>query len=219
MEITSNGILCDGEPVGAGFVMGNPGEPLTIFTDTNCDGENDALRHHRHLARPAGRCIDEDGNYVGERGYRSRKRDYKALEFMIDRAWDDVVVQRHVHAVVQQGQRRRPDQLGYRFRRHRPHRGVRQSVGQLRRRMAICRTTAGTDQDARRLRAQRELGGGRDAERAVGRADQRDRQAAIRSTTPTSTASSSSTPRPASTSCTRAAPKAARRGSSISART
>ncbi len=43
MEITSTGIVCDGEPVGAGFVMGNPGEPLTILTDTNCDGENDAL--------------------------------------------------------------------------------------------------------------------------------------------------------------------------------
>ena len=43
MEITSTGIVCDGEPVGVGFVMGNPGEPLTIFTDTNCDGENDGF--------------------------------------------------------------------------------------------------------------------------------------------------------------------------------
>ena len=43
MEITSNGVLCDGEPTGVGFVMGNPGKNLTVFTDTNCDGENDAF--------------------------------------------------------------------------------------------------------------------------------------------------------------------------------
>ena len=43
MEITSTGILCDGEPVDVGFVMANPGKPLTIFTDTDCDGENDAF--------------------------------------------------------------------------------------------------------------------------------------------------------------------------------
>ena len=27
----------------AGFVMANPGDPLTIFTDTNCDGDNDGF--------------------------------------------------------------------------------------------------------------------------------------------------------------------------------
>ncbi len=32
---------------------------------------------------------DDDGNYVGEVGYPEPKRTYKALEFMIDRAWDD----------------------------------------------------------------------------------------------------------------------------------
>src|SRR5687767_15308597 len=37
MEITSNGILCGGEPSEVGFVMGNPGKALTVFTDTNCD--------------------------------------------------------------------------------------------------------------------------------------------------------------------------------------
>ena len=33
--------------------------------------------------------FDDDGNYVGEVGYPEPKRTYKALEFMIDRAWDD----------------------------------------------------------------------------------------------------------------------------------
>ena len=38
MRILSTGIVCAGEPNGSGFVMGNPGEPLTVFTDTDCDG-------------------------------------------------------------------------------------------------------------------------------------------------------------------------------------
>jgi hypothetical protein len=88
MEITSTGIVCDGEPVGAGFVMGNPGQPLTILTDTDCDGENDALVTI-DTANAGWAMFDEDGNYVGDVGYPEPKRDYKALEFMIDRAWDD----------------------------------------------------------------------------------------------------------------------------------
>jgi hypothetical protein len=88
MEITSTGIVCDGEPVGAGFVMGNPGQPLTILTDTNCDGENDALVTI-DTARAGWAMFDEDGNYIGDVGYPKPKRDYKALEFMVDRAWDE----------------------------------------------------------------------------------------------------------------------------------
>jgi hypothetical protein len=88
MEITSTGIVCDGEPVGAGFVMGNPGEPLTLLTDTNCDGENDALVTI-DTGNAGWAMFDEDGNYIGDVGYPKPKRDYKALEFMIDRAWDD----------------------------------------------------------------------------------------------------------------------------------
>ena len=69
------------------------------------------------------------------------KRTYKALEFMIDRAWDDHwSFNAVVHAVVQQGQCRRTGQLGHQLRRHGPHRGVRRSVGELRRRTATCRT-------------------------------------------------------------------------------
>jgi hypothetical protein len=88
MEITSNGVLCDGQPGEVGFVMGNPGEPLTVFTDTNCDGENDGFVTI-DTANAGWAMFDEDGNYVGERGYAKPKRTYKALEFMIDRAWDD----------------------------------------------------------------------------------------------------------------------------------
>jgi hypothetical protein len=88
MEITSNGVICGGEPGEVGFVMGNPGEALTVFTDTNCDGENDGFVTI-DTARAGWAMFDEDGNYVGEVGYPKPKRTYKALEFMIDRAWDD----------------------------------------------------------------------------------------------------------------------------------
>jgi hypothetical protein len=89
MEITSNGVLCDGAPGEPGFVMGNPGEALTIFTDTDCDGESDGFVTI-DTANAGWAMFDEDGNYIGERGYSKPKRTYKALEFMIDRAWDDV---------------------------------------------------------------------------------------------------------------------------------
>lgn len=88
MEITSTGVICDGEPVGAGYVMGNPGRPVTIYTDTNCDGESDGFVTI-DTSRAGWAMYDEDGNYTGEVGYSKPKRNYKALEFMIDRAWDD----------------------------------------------------------------------------------------------------------------------------------
>ena len=89
MEITSNGILCDGEPGSVGFVMANPGDTLTVYTDTDCDGENDgfvdidtsrrrlgAVRRRRQLRRRHAAAT-------------IRSRTYKALEFVLDRAWDD----------------------------------------------------------------------------------------------------------------------------------
>jgi len=88
MEITSNGTLCGGEPTEVGFVMGNPGRPLTVFTDTNCDGENDAFVTI-DTSKAGWAMFDAAGNYVGEQGYATPKRTYSALEFMIDRAWDD----------------------------------------------------------------------------------------------------------------------------------
>jgi outer membrane receptor for ferrienterochelin and colicin len=80
MEITSTGVICDGEPVEAGYVMGNPGRPLTIYSDTNCDGESDGF-----VTIDTGRA----GWALYDTGYSKPKRNYKALEFMIDRAWDD----------------------------------------------------------------------------------------------------------------------------------
>jgi len=88
MEITSNGILCDGEPGNVGFVMGNPGETLTVYTDTDCDGENDAFVDI-DTSKAGWALYDDEGNYIGERGWKKPERDYKALELTIDRAWDD----------------------------------------------------------------------------------------------------------------------------------
>jgi hypothetical protein len=88
MTITSMGRLCGGDPVSAGSVMGNPGRPITLFTDTNCDGVNDAYVTV-DTARAGWALLDDDGNYVGEMGYAKPKRNYKALELMLDRAWDD----------------------------------------------------------------------------------------------------------------------------------
>lgn len=88
MEITSNGILCNGEPTSVGFVMGNPGRDLTVFTDTDCDGENDGFVTI-DTSRQGWALYDDDGNFTGELGFPTPKRTYKALELSIDRAWDD----------------------------------------------------------------------------------------------------------------------------------
>jgi hypothetical protein len=87
MNITSTGILCNGRPVAPGFVMGNPGEPLTIYTDTNCDGENDGYVTI-DTSKAGWAMRDASGRYVGERGYSEPRRNYKALELVLDRAWD-----------------------------------------------------------------------------------------------------------------------------------
>lgn len=88
MEITSNGILCNGEPGGIGYVMGNPGKKVKLYTDTNCDGVKDGYVDI-DTSRAGWALYDADGNYVGERGWVKPKRTYRALEFMLDRAWDD----------------------------------------------------------------------------------------------------------------------------------
>lgn len=88
MELTSNGILCDGEPGYIGYIMGNPGQEATVYTDTDCDGVNDAyVTIDTSVAGWA--LYDDDGNYVGEAGYSKPNRTYKAMELQIDRAWDD----------------------------------------------------------------------------------------------------------------------------------
>ncbi|MGN7918501.1 TonB-dependent receptor [Lysobacter sp. 22409] len=88
MEITSNGLLCDGEPGEVGFVMANPGKTLKVYTDTNCDGVNDGYVDI-DTSRAGWAMYDDDGNYLGDRGWDKPKRTYRALEFVVDRAWDD----------------------------------------------------------------------------------------------------------------------------------
>ena len=88
MEITSNGILCDGEPGSIGFVMANPGDVLTVYTDTDCDGENDGFVDIDTSV--AGWALyDDDGNYIGDVGFADPRRTYQAIELVIDRAWDE----------------------------------------------------------------------------------------------------------------------------------
>lgn len=88
MEITSNGIVCNGSPGEIGYVMANPGKSVKLYTDTNCDGVNDGYVNI-DTSRAGWALYDADGNYVGERGWVKPKRTYRALEFMLDRAWDD----------------------------------------------------------------------------------------------------------------------------------
>lgn len=88
MEITSNGILCDGEPGSVGFVMANPGRTLTVYTDTDCDGVNDGYVDI-DTSEAGWALYDDDGSYIGDRGWVKPRRSYRAVEFMIDRAWDD----------------------------------------------------------------------------------------------------------------------------------
>jgi outer membrane receptor for ferrienterochelin and colicin len=92
MIIMSTGIFCDGQPNGAGSVMANPGKPLTIFTDTDCDGEADAYVTI-DLSRDGWAQFSADnggGTYLGvTRGFPKPKRTYKALELALDRAWDE----------------------------------------------------------------------------------------------------------------------------------
>ena len=70
-----------------GFVMANPGKNATVYVDTNCDGTPDSFTTI-DTSRAGWALYDDDGTYVGQRGWVKPKRTYKALEFVIDRAWD-----------------------------------------------------------------------------------------------------------------------------------
>lgn len=70
------------------FIMGNPGKPLTINGDANCDGINDGfvtidLATQGYLLR------NDAGAIVGQRGWVEPERTYKAVELVLDRAWDE----------------------------------------------------------------------------------------------------------------------------------
>jgi hypothetical protein len=77
-----------GEDGYIGWVMANPGSKVTVWGDTDCDGEADGYLTV-DTSKEGWAMYDSDGNYLGQRGWTKPKRDYKALEFQIDRAWDD----------------------------------------------------------------------------------------------------------------------------------
>ena len=83
MQITYNGV-CEVDT----FVMANPGKDLTFYTDTDCDGENDAFRTI-DTSKEGWALYDDDGNLVGSTGWATPRRSYVALELMVDRAWDE----------------------------------------------------------------------------------------------------------------------------------
>lgn len=85
--------------VGSTWVMGNPGEDVTIWGDTDCDGEDDG---YLTIDTSQGGYWTEADNYeyidgeweyvdstsTGQRGWVKPERTYKALELQLDRAWD-----------------------------------------------------------------------------------------------------------------------------------
>jgi hypothetical protein len=95
MEISATGPC--GENGYIGWVMANPGSKVSVWGDTNCDGTADGYvtvdtaKEGWAMYRQDG--VDADGDaimtYIGQRGWVKPKRSYTAVEFQIDRAWDD----------------------------------------------------------------------------------------------------------------------------------
>lgn len=85
MEISATGAC--GEDGYIGWVMANPGRPVTVWGDTNCDGDADGWVTV-DTAREGWAMYDSEGNYIGQRGWVKPKRTYTAVEFQVDRAWD-----------------------------------------------------------------------------------------------------------------------------------
>ncbi len=81
------------------WVMANPGQPVTIWGDTDCDGTDDG---YVTIDTSKGGYWTENDNYRytngeweyvdstggSQRGWVDPKRTYKAVELQIDRAWD-----------------------------------------------------------------------------------------------------------------------------------
>lgn len=86
MEISATG-KC-GPDGYIGWVMGNPGKKNTVWGDTNCDGTADGWVTV-DTSKEGWAMYDADGNYLGQRGWVNPKRTYSALEFQLDRAWDN----------------------------------------------------------------------------------------------------------------------------------
>lgn len=98
MEI--NGTPQCGRDGALGYVMGNPGKKLTVWGDTDCDGVNDGYitidtaregyyTEHDNYVYSGGEWEYVNSTPNGVRGFEKPKRTYKALEFQVDRAWDD----------------------------------------------------------------------------------------------------------------------------------
>jgi len=86
MEISATP-QCGGDGY-VGWVMGNPGQKVTVWGDTNCDGTPDGYITV-DTAKQGWAMYDSQGNYLGQRGWVKPKRTYTALEFQLDRAWDE----------------------------------------------------------------------------------------------------------------------------------
>ena len=82
------------------WVMANPGEEVTFWGDTDCDGEDDGYvtidssKEGYWTETDHYEYIDGEWEYVnstpnGQVGWEKPKRTYKALEFQVDRAWDE----------------------------------------------------------------------------------------------------------------------------------
>src|SRR6185312_13785447 len=89
MEISATAAC--GEDGYIGWVMANPGEKVTVWGDTNCDGDADGYvtvdtskeGWAMYQEYDTGE-VDENGmpifeeRYIGQRGWKKPKRDYKA---------------------------------------------------------------------------------------------------------------------------------------------
>jgi hypothetical protein len=75
-----------------GYIMANPGKVATVWGDSDCDGNADAWIDI-DTSKEGWALYTQDANgdetYVGQRGWEEPKRNYRALEFQLDRAWDD----------------------------------------------------------------------------------------------------------------------------------
>jgi len=85
--------------VASNWVMANPGEDVTIWGDTDCDGVDDGYvtidtsQGGYWTEADDYEFIDGEWEYVGstptgQMGWEKPRRTYKALELQIDRAWD-----------------------------------------------------------------------------------------------------------------------------------
>lgn len=70
------------------WVMANPGTEVTVWGDTDCDGNADGWVTV-DTSKEGWAMYDSNGNYLGQHGWSKPKRSYAALEFQLDRAWDE----------------------------------------------------------------------------------------------------------------------------------